>query len=160
MTPERNPDKKSPSDSIHCHHHDAISISKSYLNQMFSQPSKPEQEVFLACKKIADDGQAEAQFLVGLCYAEGRGTEQSYKLAFHYFNLAAGQGYGPAQYQLARCYREGKGVVASQEEELRFNLMAANQNYIPSLIEMVSFIGLKNWKQQLNILNLLSNKKA
>ncbi len=62
MASEINPDKKSQTDPIHWHHHDAISITKSHLNQMFSQSLNPEQEVFAACKKVADDGHAEAQF--------------------------------------------------------------------------------------------------
>ena len=122
-----NPNKKSPSDSIHWHHHDAISIHKTHLNQIFSQKSESEQEVFTAFKEKANQGLAKAQFLTGLCYEEGRGTPQSYKSAFHYYKLAADQGYLAAQVSLALLYEDGLGTNQDYHQAIYYYKLAADQ---------------------------------
>lgn len=46
---------------------------------------------------LAERGSAEAQFLMGLMYANGDGVPQNFEEALHWYRLSADQGYGLAQ---------------------------------------------------------------
>ena len=47
--------------------------------------------------KLAEQGSAEAQFNLGVCYKKGHGVKQSYKEAVKWYRKAAEQGFAPAQ---------------------------------------------------------------
>jgi TPR repeat protein/signal transduction histidine kinase len=65
--------------------------------------------------KAAEQGHAEANYCVGICYRHGIGTECNNELAFESYKKAAEQGYTNAYYWLARCYYEGKGIEQSDK---------------------------------------------
>ena len=52
-------------------------------------------------KPIAEQGDAAAQFELGIMYDYGKGVTQDYNAAFKWFKLAAEQGYANAQYHRA-----------------------------------------------------------
>ena len=58
----------------------------------------------------AEAGNAEAQFNLGSCYADGYGISQDDAKAVYWFTKAAEQGVDYAQYNLGMCYYFGKGV--------------------------------------------------
>lgn len=60
--------------------------------------------------KAADQGNAEAQFTVGLMYSGGLGTRSDPTLGLAWMRKAADQGHATAQYFLARIYETGKLV--------------------------------------------------
>jgi uncharacterized protein len=62
----------------------------------------PRREVRLA----ADQGQANAQFNLGVIYQRNDGVAQDFSEAMKWFRLAAGQGYAPAQYNLGVMHAE------------------------------------------------------
>ena len=59
---------------------------------------------------LAKQGNAAAQYNLGLMYANGRGISQDYKTAVKWYRLAAEQGNAVAQFNLGMMYKEGKGV--------------------------------------------------
>jgi uncharacterized protein len=61
-------------------------------------------------KPLAEQGDARAQFLIGLMYALGRGVPQSYSTSAKWYRLAAGQGLATAAYNLGLAYYNGLGV--------------------------------------------------
>jgi len=61
-------------------------------------------------KPLADQGEAEAQFSLGVLYYEGKGVPQDYVEAVNWCRKAAEQGHWKAQYQLAESYYKGEGV--------------------------------------------------
>ena len=63
--------------------------------------------------KLAEQGDAEAQHNLGLCYINGYGVQQSYEEAAKWFRKAAEQGNASAQYDLGLCYDNGDGVQQS-----------------------------------------------
>lgn len=70
-------------------------------------------------KLLADQGDTESLFTVGMAYSEGLGVEQDYKKAKEYYELAANQGYAATQYNLAVIYESGLGVkqdISTAEE--------------------------------------------
>ena len=61
-------------------------------------------------EKAANQGYAQAQYNLGLCYGNGQGVEEDYEKAVFWFEKAANQGYAEAQYFLGWCYENGIGV--------------------------------------------------
>ncbi len=67
-------------------------------------------------KKAAEQGNAEAQFMLGCCYKNGEGVEQNDTEAAKWWKKAAEQGDEVAQFMLGCCYKNGEGVQQSDTE--------------------------------------------
>jgi hypothetical protein len=78
-------------------------------------------------EKAANQGQAEAQSLLGRMYWDGRGVPKSESLALKWYSLAANQGEQQAQAALGYRYANGLGVRKSLVEAYKWWLLAANQ---------------------------------
>ena len=61
-------------------------------------------------KPMAEQGMAEAQFILGLMYDNGRGVPQDYAMAVKWYRKAAEQGIAKAQFNLGISYEDGQGV--------------------------------------------------
>ena len=60
---------------------------------------------------LAKQGNADAQYNLGVMYNEGKGVPQDDKTAVMWHRLAAEQGYADAQGNLGAMYAMGKGVI-------------------------------------------------
>lgn len=77
----------------------------------------------------ADNGDAEAQNLIGVRYFSGNGIGQDYAQALRYFKMAADNGNLYALKNLGRIYMNGFGTVqASPREAIKWYSKAANRN--------------------------------
>ncbi len=75
----------------------------------------------------AEQGNASAQFNLGLRYDNGQGVPQDYKEAVKWYRLAAEQGLAPAQSNLGLMYDNGEGVPQDYIiAYMWYNLAAAN----------------------------------
>src|SRR5260370_19761902 len=61
-------------------------------------------------RPLAEQGSPEAQFNLGLLYADGQGVPQDYSEAITWFQRSAAQDYAKAQLKLGALYRTGKGL--------------------------------------------------
>ena len=61
-------------------------------------------------QRLADQGSAIAETMLGTMYAEGRGVKADPATAAAYFYRAANRGYAPAQLALADAYAKGRGT--------------------------------------------------
>ena len=61
-------------------------------------------------KKLAEQGNAVAQFNLGVMYEKGEGVPKDYKQAAYWYSKAAEQGNAEAQTILGIMYGEGEGV--------------------------------------------------
>jgi hypothetical protein len=59
---------------------------------------------------VAEQGNGQAQYNIGVAYFEGKGVRQDYAEAAKWFRLAAEQGYAHAQNSLGVMYAQGLGV--------------------------------------------------
>ena len=66
---------------------------------------------FAKWRTAAQQGDADAQFNLGVLYDEGKGVAQDYKEAVRWYKLAAAQGNASAQYNLGTSYGTGQGVA-------------------------------------------------
>ena len=78
-------------------------------------------------KPLAEDGDATAQFNLGIMYDIGQGVPQDYAEAVKWYRLAAEQGYAKAQYNLGTMYDSGQGVPQDYAEAVRLFRLAADQ---------------------------------
>lgn len=85
------------------------------------------QEELNQLKLQAEQGDAEAQYNLGVCYIEGYGTEQNTEKAVYWWMKAAEQGDANAQYNLALSYEYGFGVEQSYEHAVYWFQKAAEQ---------------------------------
>ena len=84
-------------------------------------------------RRSAEQGYAEAQVSLGLCYERGRGVAVSYKEAIKWYSKAAAQGNCDAAYNLGKCYYNGLGVARSYDEALKWYRKAAAQGHVKAL---------------------------
>ena len=75
----------------------------------------------------AKQGNADAQFNLGLMYESGRGVRQDYTKAVQWYRKAAGQGHAKAQYNLGGMYANGKGVLQNLVQAEQWYRKAAEQ---------------------------------
>ena len=61
-------------------------------------------------RRAADQGNADAQFNLGVMYAEGRGVPRDDAEAARWYRCAADQGEAAAQFNLGLMYAKGEGV--------------------------------------------------
>ena len=76
---------------------------------------------------LAEDGDADAQAMIGFLYATGRGFAQDYVEAARWYRLAAEQGNADAQSRTGFFQYTGQGVPQDYEEALRWYRLAAEQ---------------------------------
>jgi len=73
-------------------------------------------------KRAADNGNAEAMFLLGICYARGRKVPQCYTAAAKWFHQASRKGHTGATTSLGFLYAHGRGVHL--DEKLAYKLLS------------------------------------
>ena len=78
-------------------------------------------------KPLAEQGDADAQYNLGVMYYEGYGVPEDNKTAVKWFRLAAEQGVASAQYFLGWMYYNGYGVLRdSVYAHMWANISASN----------------------------------
>ena len=87
------------------------------------------QEAVKWYRLAAEQGNASAQFNLGVMYANGRGVTQDDQEAAKWYRLAAEQGYASAQFNLGNMYANGEGVTQDDRiAHMWFNLLASFGN--------------------------------
>lgn len=102
-----------------------ITVSSQHTNFSFAQA-----EYY---RKAAEQGNADAQYNLGVCYDNGEGVTQSYEEAVKWYRLAAEQGNAMAQYNLGGCYEFGEGVTQSYEEAFKWYSKAVLSDNPPKI---------------------------
>ena len=93
-----------------------------------AQPLRPGHEDAVGrYRKLAEQGNAQAQCRLGLCYANGQGVKQDYAEAVKWFRKAAEQGNVLAQYNLGVCCLNGTGANKDPAEAVKWFRKAADQ---------------------------------
>jgi TPR repeat protein len=98
----------------------------------FSMPaSANDTATFNAMVALANKGDAEAQYHVGMMYNNGIGTQRDLRQAFEWFQKSAASNDPLGAYKLG-CYYAGQGegvVAADANEALKYKLIAAKAGY-------------------------------
>ena len=76
-------------------------------------------------KDLAEQGDAESQYLLAYCFQFGKAIEQNYSAAIAWYTRAAMQGHMPSQHNLGYLYMTGKGVGQDYVQAYTWALLAA-----------------------------------
>jgi len=79
---------------------------------------------------LADEGDAEACYGMGLLYGNGFGVDMNDDQALKYYGIAADKGHAEAQYNLGVMHQNGWGVPLNEEEGIRWYELAADQGIL------------------------------
>jgi uncharacterized protein len=88
-----------------------------------------EKPFIVALRAKAMEGQAKAQFDLGVSYAFGQGVGKNVTEAAKWYRKAAEQGYAMAQYNLGVCFDLGKGVSRDHTKAAKWYQKAAQQGH-------------------------------
>ena len=99
------------------------------LVQVTYANSKNTNNIVEKYKILANSGEIDAMFSLGIIYSTGDGVIQDYKEAFKWFFMAANKDDIISQYNLAILYKDGLGVEKNQQEAYRNFLKSANKGY-------------------------------
>jgi hypothetical protein len=83
-------------------------------------------------RKVAEQGNADAQMMLGYSYAQGRGVPKDYAQAAAWHRKAAEQGNAQAQYNLGDLYDHGRGVPQDYTQAAFWYRKAAEQGFAPA----------------------------
>ena len=76
---------------------------------------------------LAKQGNADAQYNLGVMYENGQGISKNYKTAVKWYRLAADQGHASAQFNLGVMYGMGTGVIQDNVyAHMWFNIAASS----------------------------------
>ncbi|TAK63302.1 DnaJ domain-containing protein [Methylobacter sp.] len=105
---------------------DLVKKAKQFVKQGQAEKALP---LYL---QLAEQGNADAQFNVGLIYVNGQGITKDNKQAVDWFTKAANQGHREAQTKLGYMYATGKGVVQNYNSAVYWCYKAAEQGDVIS----------------------------
>ena len=76
---------------------------------------------------LAEQGDPNAQYNLGVMYYYGHGVSQDYKTAIKFYSLAAYQGHANAQNSLGNMYSRGEGVPQNYKTAIKWYTLAGEQ---------------------------------
>jgi TPR repeat protein len=112
---------------------DALSLDRGppSLAELYENPVDTDQiraEVAVRLREAAEQGNAHAQYNLGVMYDLGRGVGQSYAEATNWLRKASEQNLAEAQCYLGVMYGNGEGVAQDDAEAVKWFRRAAEQN--------------------------------
>ena len=75
----------------------------------------------------AEQGDARAQYELGVMHDDGEGVTQDFQKARHYYEQSAKQNYAKAQFILGDLYFYGKGIPKDKQKAKYYYELAATQ---------------------------------
>jgi len=90
----------------------------------FAGMTSEEVKAFEGYKTKAENGDASAQYILGDCYASGKGVARDLSEAVKWYRKAADQGNAEAQSLLGDCYTIGRGVAPDSVEAYAYYNLA------------------------------------
>ena len=88
-----------------------------------------DKEAFKWFKAAAEQGHADAQYNLGVCYLNGQGVKQNYNEAFRWYKAAAEQGDACGFFNIGVCYQNGEVVKQDYKEAYYWYLIAYLNGY-------------------------------
>ena len=85
---------------------------------------------------LAEQGNADAKYNLGLMYRKGEGVPHDYKTAVKWYRLAAEQGHAHSQFNLGLMYYDGQGVPQNHKTAVKWWKLAAEQGHAQSQLNL------------------------
>lgn len=100
-------------------------MASHFFNRLFGAQPKPVSDTLETLETRANRGEADAQFSLGVKFAN-EGAAQDYAQAAHWYLKAAEQSHGLAQFNLGMMYAMGQGMPRDEAKALVWIQTAAN----------------------------------
>ncbi len=114
----------------------AISWSEDFAKGQDAYFSGDYQTAMTEWQPLAEAGQMDGQFGMGLLYANGFGVDMNDELALKWYGLADDQGHAEAPANLAVMHANGWGVPQSNEMALKWYTLAADQGVTQAQVSL------------------------
>ena len=114
----------------------AVSWSADYAKGKQAYDSADYETAYAEWQALADEGDADSQFGMGLLYANGFGVALNDDEALKWYRLAADQGHAEAQCNLGVMHANGWGVPMDDAEAFKWYRLAAEQGVTPAQISI------------------------
>ena len=103
-------------------------------------------------KLTAEQGDAQAQYTLGLMYEEGDNVEKNNAESYKWYLRSASQGVAEAQYRLGLLYDFGQGVPKNEAEAAKWYKLAAMRDHPEALYQFarMHYSGLGGLSPDLN----------
>ncbi len=101
---------------------------------------------------LASEGNAAAQYSIGLLYDQGKGVKKDSKRAIQYFQSASDQNLAVAQYYLGMKYFAGLGVTKDTTQARHLLNKAAKNDYIKAQFQLANMYDQGKANQQNHML--------
>lgn len=120
----------------------AVNSAEDIIETITSQPEtiidgKDSDAHFEYYINAAKQGDANAQFKVGVYYDKGKGVTQDLTKAVEWYTKAAEQGYAKAQYNLGNSYYKGEGVKKDEAIAVQWYMKAAQQGHAKAQAKLI-----------------------
>jgi len=92
--------------------------------------------VFNALFPFAEEGDAQAQYLIGRMFDRGEGTTQDFEAAGRWYGNAHDQGHQKAWRPLSEIYKSGVGIPTDPAEALAWHRRAANKGDVEAKVRL------------------------
>lgn len=109
-----------PAETIATTHPELAAVAAAYNSGDYGQAAA-------LLRPLAEQGQVEAQTLLGDLYLHGRGVASDPAAAAAWYRKASNRSFAPAMRALAKCYEVGLGVPRDMDAAERFYKRAAEQ---------------------------------
>ena len=96
-------------------------------------PDQTDQQKFITCQQLANEGDADALNIVAGMYEMGEGTEIDAMKAFRNYERSANLGNVLGQYNLGRLYDQGVNGSKNAYEAVNWLNKAAEQDHLPAM---------------------------
>jgi hypothetical protein len=87
-------------------------------------------------QELADAGDVNASYGMGLLYGNGFGVDMNDEMALKYYSYAAEKGHAEAQFNLAVMHQNGWGVTPSDESANAWYKLAADQGIVGAQVAL------------------------
>ena len=105
----------------------AIRVGYKYLNGI--NVKLDYLKAYVIFRTLAENGDAEANNVLGMMYKQGTGPKQNDEKALYYFQKAVDGGYAKAAYNIALMYKFGHGVEQDYSKYIKWLEKAAQMGY-------------------------------
>lgn len=107
-----------------------------YEKALAAHDRKDYDTAFPLFKELAEEGDASAQFYLGMCYEYAQGVTQNYYTAFDWYLCSAEQGNSYGEYGVGLCYRLGRGVLSDYTQMIYWLSLSAEQGNAYGLLNL------------------------
>jgi len=87
-------------------------------------------------RRLADKGDVDAMFNLGVMYADGRGVAKDEKQAVQWYRKAAELGYPAAMFNLGWMYENGRGVAKDDKQAVECYRKAAELGHPNAMVNL------------------------